>query len=518
MLWLLLLAVMLAGLGAPAVRRTQEARVLEAAREMMNGGPRAWLIPHLNGQVRLQKPPLAYWASALSFKLFGVTEFAGRLPAALAGWLTVGLTFCAARWLFGARAAWFAASALATSYLFFKHMQLAETDSLVTLFVSAAMYFLWRAATEPSMSRRQIVYQHLGSAAVGLAALSKGPPALFPILFLLGLAWTSRRWKILSDCLASGGPLTLLLIAAPWFIYAAMAPEAKIIGKELHDVLGGEDHHAWFFVYFPLLLYGTAPWSGFVVVAVVEACLRRRLDSRLHGLLLWNAAICFPLCVTGNKQVHYLLPLIPGLMLLVGWFIDEGLCLAIRDRLTAGLRLSFWIAALLVAFTSIAMLVAPRLLLHHMRTGDIALAIALAILAPAVIAVRSRKGMAPALTTLAIGCAFLWPVMIGQWMPSLNVSDTRTMAQTLQNRYGNSPIAFLGDPAYLPLCFAMRREIPVTSSIQQLPPDANLVVLVQIDPNARQPKPAPALPPEFLKQEPIGAHDQYFEVFRRQAE
>src|SRR5690348_12928750 len=71
------------------VQRTQEARVLETAREMLGRPVHNWLVPQLNGEVRLRKPPLAYWVSAGSFELFGVKHWAGRLPMALAGWLTI---------------------------------------------------------------------------------------------------------------------------------------------------------------------------------------------------------------------------------------------------------------------------------------------------------------------------------------------------------------------------------------------------------------------------------------------
>jgi 4-amino-4-deoxy-L-arabinose transferase-like glycosyltransferase len=91
-LWIAALPLLLFGLGTPVVQRTQEARVLETAREMLDSRDwRQWMIPRLNGQVRLQKPPLAYWVAAGSIKVLGVNDFAGRLPFALAGWLTIAV-------------------------------------------------------------------------------------------------------------------------------------------------------------------------------------------------------------------------------------------------------------------------------------------------------------------------------------------------------------------------------------------------------------------------------------------
>ena len=80
-------------------RAADAERVLVSTVEMLenagrpNSGLRVWMIPTANGIVRLQKPPLAYWMAAASFKLFGVHDWAGRLPFALCGWLTVVLTY-----------------------------------------------------------------------------------------------------------------------------------------------------------------------------------------------------------------------------------------------------------------------------------------------------------------------------------------------------------------------------------------------------------------------------------------
>src|SRR5438132_1349654 len=79
-LWVLSGALLLLFLSSAPVQRTQEARVLETAREMLGKDARDWIIPKLNGQIRLRKPPIAYWLSAVSFKLFGISAAAGRIP------------------------------------------------------------------------------------------------------------------------------------------------------------------------------------------------------------------------------------------------------------------------------------------------------------------------------------------------------------------------------------------------------------------------------------------------------
>ena len=91
--WLMaLLLLMLAAYCSP-LERNQEARVLETAREMLSGSGETWIFPRLNGQLRLAKPPLAYWMAAGAFKVGGLSVFIGRFPFVLITALTMGVIY-----------------------------------------------------------------------------------------------------------------------------------------------------------------------------------------------------------------------------------------------------------------------------------------------------------------------------------------------------------------------------------------------------------------------------------------
>ena len=86
--WSGVLILMVAGLviffyrlGVPGLIDPDEGRYAEIAREFFVLGD--WGIPHLNLLPYLEKPPLVYWLTALSFKVFGYTEMAARLPSAV---------------------------------------------------------------------------------------------------------------------------------------------------------------------------------------------------------------------------------------------------------------------------------------------------------------------------------------------------------------------------------------------------------------------------------------------------
>ena len=159
-----------------------------------------------------------------------------------------------------------------------------------------------------------------------LALLSKGPPAAYPLIFLVALAAFERRWRAaLAIRHLRGAAHARSLVAAPWFAYVAMDPTVRQLTGDLKNSAAGGGHGSLFLSYFPQLFIATAPWSGFAAVAMVAAAMRWRQDTRLRGLLIWFAAVFVPLCAWGNKQIHYLMPLLPPVMILVGWVIDEAL-------------------------------------------------------------------------------------------------------------------------------------------------------------------------------------------------
>jgi 4-amino-4-deoxy-L-arabinose transferase-like glycosyltransferase len=120
--------LLLAAWAAP-LQRTQEARVLETGRQMLDQPLRGWLAPTLNGEPRLRKPPLAYWYTAGAFGVFGVNQVSGRLPSMVIMLATLVVTFCFARDAIGGNAGWIAALSLAGSFFFLRFGRLAETDA-----------------------------------------------------------------------------------------------------------------------------------------------------------------------------------------------------------------------------------------------------------------------------------------------------------------------------------------------------------------------------------------------------
>ncbi|HVA81354.1 MAG TPA: phospholipid carrier-dependent glycosyltransferase, partial [Candidatus Binataceae bacterium] len=124
-----------------------EARYAEIAREMVTGG--GYLIPHLNYVIYAEKPPLLYWLTALSYHVFGISEFAARFFPATFAVLGVAITAYFALRTFGRRHAILAGAILATTPLYAVMAQVLLTDMILAVLMTIAnfaLYLHWREA------------------------------------------------------------------------------------------------------------------------------------------------------------------------------------------------------------------------------------------------------------------------------------------------------------------------------------------------------------------------------------
>jgi 4-amino-4-deoxy-L-arabinose transferase-like glycosyltransferase len=498
-IWVLSGILLGLGLGRIPLERTQEARVLEVAREMIHQNFDGWMIPHANGVERLHKPPLAYWLSALSYEIFGVSLAAGRLPTVIAGWLTLGVVFWMVKWLFNRRAAFFAALALFASFLFAKFFRLAETDPLSTLFTTAATFLLWRGvessdsgeecgnvihenmkheAAKRAVSRfmfsrftfPEFLWYHAAAVMLGLALLAKGPQVVFPLLFFVCYVAVRRRWRCLGRLIISGAPITFAVVGLPWWIYVYITRGAARWKSEIEIAAEGEGHSGWFYVYIPYIFYGVAPWCAFVVGGMVESFRRVKRDWRHQGMLIWIGTIIIPLCCIGNKQFHYLIPLMVPLLVLAGWLIgevwvrtdDKGFLLAMRRLLLATI-----LGCLLVP---IAVVIAPKVNVHMIRPLDWVVATVVLLLGLAALATWYFGTLRRAFNVFA-ACAFICMVLLsGWWMPTMDDGSWHRTEAFLQQEAGNRPVVFYcqASTGNLRFSYVLRRVVPVMDNPSDL--------------------------------------------------
>lgn len=249
-------------LGTRGLNEPDEGRYAEIGREMAATGD--WLVPRFNGIEHFSKPPITYWLIAASLTTFGVNEWAARLPAALAALATVIALFLMVRRATDETTALWAAVVLLSCAQFFIVARLITTDMLVTCFATWSVWALWNWYTSSDRSVGRILWFYIF---LGLAFMTKGPPAIIPPMFALaGLWWKNPNLKLRQLCWARGG-LVFLAIGLSWYVTIAIRQPDLWHYFFVREVLEraatgahGRTKPFWYFV--PFMAAGLLPWTG----------------------------------------------------------------------------------------------------------------------------------------------------------------------------------------------------------------------------------------------------------------
>ena len=152
-----------------------------------------YVTPHLKGTVYLEKPPLSYWATALSFKIFGENEFSARLFTALCAWGCILLVYSIGTFFHDAKTGFYAAAVLTTSLYHFIIGRINILDMPLTFFVCLAIWSGYRHFSGGGEGKKRLYLFYLFCA---LAFLAKGLIGIvFP--FAITAIWllVSKRWR-----------------------------------------------------------------------------------------------------------------------------------------------------------------------------------------------------------------------------------------------------------------------------------------------------------------------------------
>jgi 4-amino-4-deoxy-L-arabinose transferase-like glycosyltransferase len=216
--WVAAVGVLFFHLGAAALFEPDEGRNSEKAREILVLND--WVTPHENFHPVLDKPIFFYWLIALSYKLFGVSEWAARLPSALAalGCLILVYRFVAARW--GWWEALWSALILLTSAEFFSLARIVIFDMPLTFFLTLAICAFYEGVHTDEVRHRRFwcLAMYL---ALGVATLIKGligvvVPGIIFFFYLLLI----RRWSVLRRIYLVPGAFLFFAVVLPWYLQA----------------------------------------------------------------------------------------------------------------------------------------------------------------------------------------------------------------------------------------------------------------------------------------------------------
>jgi 4-amino-4-deoxy-L-arabinose transferase-like glycosyltransferase len=378
----------------------------EGAREMVESGN--YLVPYLNYVPWFEKPILIYWLISVSYKIFGVCEFAARFPAALSATILVALSYPFNRQYLRRRAALISTCVLGSSSLVLLIGHVAVTDMPLCLLFSTTTACLFLTITKNTNWTKWLAYL-----ALGFAVLCKGPMAgvlVFVSLFAyIGL--TSRTvaeaWQSIKKLQLIYGALIVAAVSLPWFVAVTMATNGEFyqeffIRQNIGRALGTVNHQAGPLYYVPVYLSGFFPWSIYLLtfipaIAVVvkrarTKCIEMSLRSRLIVLSALIAAWMYPFfTVVSAKLTTYILPMFPAMAILVGSTMD----LAIRRKKT---KLIAATTILLTIATGAAAIIVP-LTVKGLNGAEAAitvagLCIAVAFLASSILFLREQRALA----------------------------------------------------------------------------------------------------------------------------
>jgi len=336
----------------------------QMARNMLVSGD--WVTAHLDGVAYLEKPPLVYWAMAISYRIFGVKDWAARIPGALSAIALCWVTAAYGVWAFGRRAGFYAGLCIATCIGLFLFTRIQLPDVMLTLTIALAMWAFLRVLDDEEPHPR--AWAAVFAASLGAGLLLKSLiGVVFPIgacvvyLALTRQLFSARVWKRLRPV---SGALIILLIAAPWHVLATVR-NPPYFAWTLHSGRGEYHGFLWFFFINEQLLrflnlryprdYNTVPrfwfwilnlvwlfpWS--VYFPAVAKLSFKPLDraGRARLLALCWAGFLLVFFTFSTTQEYYSMPAYPAFALLLGSAIVAG-----GARIRRGTRVLTVIAAI----------------------------------------------------------------------------------------------------------------------------------------------------------------------------
>jgi len=322
-------AVMFFNLGGWDLWNPDEPRYAEVAREMLIRGE--YLVPHLNGEVYFDKPPLFFAVIALLSKLTGeMTALSARLPSAIFGVLTLLLVFALGGRLKGPSTGLLSALILCTSFQFFWLSRRANIDATLTFFTTLSIFAFFVGGHS---ERNRWAPYLLGYLSMALGFLVKLQPAVIvPFLAIVPyFLWKRGKefvldWAHLPGFMAFSGILlgwALLTLESQGLPYLRGLLWERTAATFFHSP--GHDRPVYYYLYnFPVQFM---PWGIFLPSAVLF-CIRR--DRETLFPFLWFSLVFAFFSLSEAKRGLYLLPLYPAAALMTGWLWSET---AIDERL-----------------------------------------------------------------------------------------------------------------------------------------------------------------------------------------
>ena len=323
--WLLCLVcvvVLFVNLGSADFFEPDEGRNAEKAREILLLND--WVTPHENFLPVLDKPMFFYWLVALSYKIFGITEWSARLPSTV---FAIGCLLLVYRFAYQSRGSWealWSVLILLTSVEFFLLARIVRSDMTLTFCVTLALCSFYSAIHAENEKAKKLdcllMYGALGAGTLVKGLIGLVIPGMVFFVYLL----LTNKWSILRRLHLLPGALLFLVIVIPWNLWVDARNPGYMryffwdehFTRYLTDEFNRSQ--SWFYFFF-VIAVGFFPWT--LLLPLVAKDSWQKIDDKNIFLILWAILPLLFFSASNSKLPHYILPIYPALAILTGRMI-----------------------------------------------------------------------------------------------------------------------------------------------------------------------------------------------------
>jgi len=279
----------------------------------------------------LDKPPMLFWLSALSFSFFGVSAFAYRLPSILINLLAIFSTYKLGKRLYNEKVGLYSAIIYAGNFGIFVINHDVRTDTMLTGFV---IFSIWQLVE--FLNDRKKINFILGFIGVGLAISTKGPLGLIiPVLAIGPQLLYKRKWKDIFNSAWLLGILIIFIVLIPMIIstynqYGMHGLKFHFWSQSFGRITGNskwsDTTGPFFFLH--SFFWSFIPWTIFAVIAYVKKWISViKSNSRSAGeevITLSGITLVFIMMSMANyKLPHYIYVVFPLVSILTANYIQK---------------------------------------------------------------------------------------------------------------------------------------------------------------------------------------------------
>ena len=351
--------------GIPTLFSPDEGRYAEIAREIVVN--RQYIVPYLDGVIYFEKPPLMYWIFALSLKIFGMNEWAVRLPNPFLSLIGIWLVYISCIIVYKSRSiARWSAIISGTSLLYLGTARYLNLDAGVNFFITVTMLCFWISRQyKKKLSNNLWLLNSFIFA--GLAVMSKGLIGIiFPMIIIGVWSIITCQRKILGDIRLYLGLCIVAIISVPWIIsvnnkHPGFWYYYLIIQQILRYLTDEQSRQMSTTIYFSIIIIGFFPWCGFLPQGIKRVITRRcnNCKNSINDwfLLTWGGSIILFFGFSHSMLIGYLMPIIIPFSILIVRYIDS--IIGKKSLIPNTTKLSIILTLILFSIIAIGFIIIP---------------------------------------------------------------------------------------------------------------------------------------------------------------